>query len=365
MKLEHVTGTGRMMLATLVAVVILGGCAQPTEPQPETETEAAEASLLLPEEVHLRNLRQLTFGGENAEAYWSADGKQLIFQSKRDGLDCDQIFVMDVESGAVEMVSNGKGKTTCSYFFPSGDRVVYSSTFEADEACPAPPDYSKGYVWKLHPEFDIFTSGVDGSDLRRLTDTPGYDAEATTSPDGSKIIFTSMRDGDLDLYTMDADGGNVTRITSELGYDGGAFYSRDGQRIVWRASRPSTEQDLVDYQNLLSTSSIRPMNLEIFVANADGSDAHQVTANGQANFAPYFFPDGERIIFVSNMSGETRNFDAWMVNDDGTEPQQITFYSGFDGFPMFSPDGKYLVFASNRGGSVEGETNVFLAEWVE
>ena len=363
MRLEHLTGTGRVILAVAVIVMVLSGCAQPTEPQPEAD--AAETSLLLPEEVHLRNLRQLTFGGENAEAYFSSDGTQLIFQSKRDELNCDQIFVMDIDSGAVEMVSNGKGKTTCSFFFPDGDRIIYSSTFQSDEACPPPPDYSKGYVWKLHPEFDVFASGIDGSGLRQLTDTSGYDAEATISPDGSQIIFTSMRDGDLDLYTMDADGSNVRRITDELGYDGGAFYSRDGQRIVWRASRPSTEEELGDYQNLLTTSSIRPMNLEIFVAKADGSDAQQVTANGQANFAPYFFPDGKRIIFVSNMAGETRNFDVWMVNDDGTEPQQITFYSGFDGFPMFSPDGKHLVFASNRGGGVEGETNVFLAEWVD
>lgn len=365
MKLEQAKGTGLLILVAMVVAVVLSGCAQPSEPEPEAEATTPETSLLMPEEVHLKNLRQLTFGGENAEAYWSADGKQLIFQSKRDGLECDQIFVMDVESGNVEMVSNGEGKTTCSFFFPDGERVVYSSTHEADPACPAPPDYSKGYVWKLHPEFDVFTSKLDGSDLRRLTDTPGYDAEATTSPDGSKIIFTSLRDGDLDLYTMDADGSNVTRITNELGYDGGAFYSRDGKRIVWRASRPSTDEELADYQQLLATSAIRPMNLEVFVANADGSDARQVTDNGHANFAPYFFPDGKRIIFVSNMSGETRNFDVWMVNDDGTDPQQITFYSGFDGFPMFSPDGKHLVFASNRGGSVEGETNVFLADWVE
>jgi Tol biopolymer transport system component len=365
MEFEYVNGRVTAMLIAVVAIAFLGGCAQTPEPEPEAATEEVETSLLLPEEVHLRNLRQLTFGGENAEAYFSADGKQLIFQSKRDGLECDQIYVMDLESGATEMVSNGKGKTTCSYFFPDGDRVLYSSTFAADEACPPPPDYSMGYVWKLHPEFDVFSSALDGSDLRRLTETPGYDAEATISPDGNTIIFTSMRDGDLDLYTMDADGGNVVRITNEPGYDGGAFFSRDGKRIVWRASRPSTDQELADYQNLLETSTIRPMNLEVFVANADGSEARQVTDNGHANFAPYFFPDGKRIIFVSNMAGETRNFDLWMINDDGTDPQQITFYSEFDGFPMFSPDGKYLVFASNRGGKVEGETNVFLAEWVE
>jgi len=319
-----------------------------------------------PREAHLGNIRQLTFGGENAEAYFSPDGKSLIFQSRREELECDQIFVMDLETKKVRMVSTGEGKTTCAFFFPDGRRILYSSTHLASAACPPPPDYSRGYVWKLYENFEIFTAALEGGAPRRITDNPGYDAEATVSPDGSRVIFTSLRDGDLDLYTMRPDGTDLRRITDQVGYDGGAFFSRDGRRIVWRASRPETEEDREAYLALLRENSIRPGRLEIFVADADGSNARPVTANGAANFAPYFFPDGRRIIFASNVADPGgRNFDLWIVNDDGTGLEQITFHPTFDSFPMFSPDGRYLVFASNRNGKVEGETNVFLAEWVD
>jgi Tol biopolymer transport system component len=317
-------------------------------------------------ETHFANLRQLTFGGENAEAYWSQDGTKLVFQSKRDGRECDQVYVLDLLEGTTKMVSTGGGACTCAYWFPAGDRILYSSTHLASESCPPPPDYSRGYVWRLHPEHDIFTAAPDGTDVVRLTDAPGYDAEATVSVDGSKIIFTSIRDGDLDLYTMNPDGSDVTRITDTLGYDGGAFFSRDGSKIVWRASRPTTDEEVADYRGLLAEQAIRPMVLEIFVANADGTDARQVTDSGAASFGPYFFPDADRIIFSSNAGDPGgRNFDLWMVNVDGTGMEQVTFEESFDGFPMFSPDGTRLVFASNRGGSERGETNLFLADWVD
>ena len=348
---------------SLVIAVLTTACGAPAVPEPTT---SSRSELLDPREVHLENLRQLTFGGENAEAYFSADGEKLIFQSRRDDLECDQIFVMDIATGDVRRVSSGEGRTTCSYFFPGGDRVLYSSTHLASPACPPPPDYSHGYVWKLYPEYEIFAANPDGTEPRRLTDNNEYDAEATISPDGSRIIFTSSRGGDLDLYTMLPDGSDVRQITTELGYDGGAFYSRDGRRIVWRASRPETDEDRESYKKLLSTNTIRPMNLEIFVANADGSDARQITDNGAANFAPYFFPDGKRVIFASNAADpDSRNFDLWMVGDDGSGLEQVTFHEEFDSFPMFSPDGRYLVFASNRGGRERGETNLFLAEWVD
>jgi Tol biopolymer transport system component len=319
-----------------------------------------------PREVHLANVRQLTFGGENAEAYWSADGTQLIFQSKRDGAECDQIFVMDRDGGNVRRVSSGKGRTTCSYIFPGGKTILYASTYLSGDACPPNPDYSKGYVWKLYPSYEIFTANADGSAIKRLTNNPGYDAEATLSPDGKTIIFTSLRHGDLDLYTMRADGTHVKRITKELGYDGGAFFSRDGKRIVWRASRPKTADEIAAYRELIAESQIRPMALELYVADADGKNARQVTKNGAANFGPYFFPDAKRIIYASNVADPGgRNFDLWMVNDDGTGAQQLTFNETFDGFPMFSPDGKTLVFASNRNAKVKGETNLFVADWVE
>ena len=319
-----------------------------------------------PREKHLANIRQLTFGGENAEAYWSGDGKQLIFQSKRDDLQCDQIFVMDKDGGNVRRVSSGKGRTTCSYFFPGAWRILYSSTHLSGDACPTPPDYSKGYVWKLYPEYEMFTAKADGSDIKRITNNPGYDAEATLSPDGKTIIFTSLRDGDLDLYTMRADGSRVKRITKELGYDGGAFFSRDGRRIVWRASRPKSESEVAAYRALVSENQIRPGELELFVADADGKNARQVTHNKAANFGPYFFPNGRRIIYASNAADPGgRNFDLWVIKDDGTGEERITFNDTFDGFPMFSPDGKLLVFASNRNAKVKGETNLFVADWVE
>jgi Tol biopolymer transport system component len=327
---------------------------------------SSDNQLALPTEKHLRNLKQLTFGGENAEAYFSADGKQLIFQSTRDGRGCDQIYTMNVDGSNVKMISNGDGRTTCSYFFPNAKRILYSSTHLGDKQCPPRPDFSKGYVWAVYPSFDIFTANPDGSDLKQLTTSPGYDAETTITLDGKKVVFTSMRDGDLDIYSMDADGKNVRRLTNELGYDGGPFWSYDGKQIVYRAHHPKTDQQKTDYIDLLKQNLIRPTTLEIWVMNADGSNKRQVTSNGKANFGPYFFPDGRRIIFASNMDDPRgRNFDLYKINADGTGLERITFNETFDGFPMLSPDGKKLVFASNRNAKAQGETNVFIADWVE
>ena len=273
---------------------------------------------------------------------------------------------MDRDGGNVHRLSSGKGRTTCSYIFPDGKKILYASTFLSGDACPPAPDYSKGYVWKLYPSYEIFTANADGSGIKRITNNPGYDAEATLSPNGKTIIFTSLRSGDLDLYTMRADGSHVKRITKELGYDGGAFFSRDGKRIVWRASRPKTDAEVAAYRELVAESQIRPMALELYVADADGRNARQVTHNGAANFGPYFFPDAKRIIYASNVADPGgRNFDLWMIGDDGAGAQQITFNDTFDGFPMFSPDGRSLVFASNRNGKAKGETNLFVADWVE
>ena len=326
----------------------------------------ANDQLGLPGEKHLRNIKQLTFGGENAEAYFSADGKQLIFQSTRDGRGCDQIYTMNVDGSNVKMISNGEGRTTCSYFFPGGKRVLYSSTHLGDKQCPPRPDYSRGYVWAVYPNFDIFTANPDGSNPKQLTTTPGYDAETTITLDGKKLVFTSMRDGDLDIYSMDADGKNVKRLTNELGYDGGPFWSYDGKQIAYRAHHPKTDDAKAEYTALLKDNLIQPSVLEIWVMNADGSNKRQVTSNGKANFGPYFFPDGKRIIFASNIDDPRgRNFDLYMINVDGSGQERITFSPAFDGFPMFSPDGKKLVFASNRNAKVQGETNVFIADWVE
>jgi Tol biopolymer transport system component len=319
-----------------------------------------------PQEGHLRNLRQLTFAGENAEAYFSPDDRWLIFQGHEGPDACDQIYAMDVSGNQRRLVSTGKGRTTCGYFFPTGNRLLFSSTHLASDVCPPPPDYSRGYVWPLEKGYDIFTANWDGSDLRRLTSTPGYDAEATISRDGSKIVFTSVRDGDLDLYTMNADGTNVKRLTQEVGYDGGAFFSADGKQIVYRAHHPTDPKQIEDYQALLRDGLVRPTTLELFVMNADGSNRRQLTRNGAANFAPFFHPDGKRVIFSSNLADPRgREFDIYLINVDGTGQERITYAGGFDGFPMFSSDGKRLVFASNRDAAKPGDTNVFIADWVD
>jgi Tol biopolymer transport system component len=324
------------------------------------------APLLLPEEKHLRNARQLTFGGENAEAYFSFDDKQLIFQYHEGPGACDQIYTMDANGGNRRMVSTGRGRTTCAYFFPDGKRILYSSTHGAGADCPPPPDRSRGYVWKLYPEYEIYTARPDGSDLRRLTNNPGYDAEATISRDGKRIVFTSFRNGDLDIYSMDASGKHLRRLTTELGYDGGPFFSADGKKIVYRAYHPETPEEIADYKELLKSFELHPRRFEIFVMNADGSNKRQITHAGAASFCPFYHPDGKRIIFASNMKDPGgRNFDLFLINEDGTGLEQITYHPLFDGFPMFSSDGKKLVWASNRNGKVRGETNIFIADWVE
>lgn len=329
---------------------------------------AQDAKLAVEGEKHLKNIKQLTFAGENAEAYFSPDGKRLVFQSKRDGRGCDQIYTMNIDGSDTKMVSSGDGRTTCSYFFKKGKKILYASTHLGARECPPNPDFSKGYVWGIYPNYDVFTADADGSKVRQLTRTPGYDAEATVSPDGKRIVFTSMRDGDLDLYVMDVSGKNVKRLTSELGYDGGAFFSPDNKQIVYRAFHPQTEAEIVRYKQRLSEDLIEPNNFEIWVMNADGTNKRQVTKLGAASFAPFFTPDGRRIIFSTNYFAadqRKRNFDLALVNVDGSGLQRVTFYESFDGFPMFSPDGKKLVFASNRNAAVPGDTNVFIADWVE
>jgi Tol biopolymer transport system component len=337
-----------------------------------------------PGERHLANIRQVTFGGQNAEAYLSADDKQLIFQHSGQFYDpqsgapigpdvpCDQQYIIDLDTGggtpsAPRRVSNGEGRTTCGYFFPAGDRILYSSTLGGGAACPPPPDYSQGYVWAVYDTFSIYTARPDGSDIRSLASVKGYNAESTISRDGRHIAFTSTRNGDLDIYVMDADGGNVRQLTHELGYDGGPFWSYDGTKIVYRADHPQSPEQITDYTGLLSRNLIRPGNLELWVMNADGSNKHQVTRNGAGNFAPYWLPDGKRIIFASNIDNTTdpSGFDLYVINEDGTGQEKITSYSSFDAFPMFSSDGKRLVWASNRNGREERETNIFIADWVE
>ncbi|MGH2825286.1 MAG: PDZ domain-containing protein, partial [Thermoleophilaceae bacterium] len=316
-------------------------------------------------ERHQSDLRQLTFGGENAEAYWSPDGRKLIFQATPRGARCDQEYVLDLESGDVKMVSTGKGRTTCGYFdYPEGKRILFSSTHAARDSCPPPPDRSHGYVWAIYDSYDIYEARPDGSGLTPLIRSPGYDAEATWCHRGGKFVFTSTRDGDLDLYVRD-DAGKVKRMSNTPGYDGGAFFSPDCSEIVWRASRPQGAE-LEEYRKLLAKGLIRPRWLEIFVMKADGTGARQLTKNGAANFCPTFHSDGKRIFYSSNAgAADPREFDLWMVDKRGGEPERITSAPGFDGFPHMSPDGRWLVWASNRADPGSRETNLFIARWVE
>ena len=343
-----------MPLRRLPALLLLAACA--THRAPAVPVEPGEAR-------HLADVRQLTNGGENAEAYFSADGRRLVFQSTRDGRPCDQQYVMRVDGSEVRRISTGRGKTTCGYFFDGDRKVLFASTHAADSACPPRPDPSKGYVWGLDP-FDLYTANADGLGLERLTRYGRYTAEATVSPDGRTIVFTSLKDGDLDIYTMGVDGSNLRRLTTTAGYDGGAFFSPDGRQIVYRAHHPTDSAELAQYRALLAQDIVRPNRMEIWVMNADGSGQRQVTRLGGANFAPFFTPDGRRVIFSSNHERpRSRNFDLYLVDLDGANLERVTTNPEFDGFPQFSPDGRHLVWASNRREAKPGETNIFIARW--
>ena len=331
-------------------------------------------SIQYPQEKHFKNLRQLTFGGDNAEAYWSFDSKMVSFQSnnKKWGLGCDQIFYLTLDGPDLSdgrkptLISTGMGRTTCSFFLPGNKSILYASTHLGGKECPSEPERKPGgkYLWPIYDSYDIFVSDLDGKLIRQLTNAPGYDAEATLSPKKDKIVFTSTRNGDLDLYTMDIDGKNVKQITNELGYDGGAFFSPDGKKIVFRASRFKTDEQKKEYMDYLKQGLVAPTAMEIFVCNVDGTNLKQVTNLGKANWAPFYHPAGKKIIFSSNHKG-TRGFEfnLFMVNEDGTGLEQITYDKVFDSFPMFSPDGKRLIFSSNRNNGGTHDTNLFLAEW--
>ncbi len=341
-----------------------------------TTTDLAVDTLRYPEESHLKNVQQLTFGGDNAEAYWSFDGKYLVFQrtNPKEGINCDQIFVGRVptkpgEKFTYKMVSTGKGRTTCAYFTKDGKHIIYASTHLGSEDCPPVPDRSKygnKYIWPLYSSYDIFMADLDGKIVKQLTNSKQYDAEATLSPDGKKMIYTSTKDGDIELYIMDLKTGAEQRITNTLGYDGGAWFSPDGTKLIWRASRPKTETEIKEYKELLAENMVAPTNMEVWVANADGSNAKQVTSYGQANWAPTYMPDSKRIIFASNHEYKRGfPFNLYTINEDGTNLQKVSRDKGFDAFPMFSPNGKKIVFSSNRNNGGTRDTNVFIADWVE
>src|ERR1700681_4219317 len=313
---------------------------------------------------HLNNIKQLTFGGQNAEAYWAPDGKRLIFQSTRDKLQCDQIFVMNADGSDQRMVSSGKGRTTCGYVLGDNKHILYASTQDAGEACPPDADRSKGYVWAVYAGYDIFLATDDGKIQKKLTAAPGYDAEATVNWKTGKIVYTSLQSGDLDLWTMNADDSAKKQITKSEGYDGGPVLSRDGKKLVWRANHPATPDTEKKYRELLSENLTSPMKMELFVADSDGKNAKQITDSGCAAFAPTFTPDGKKILFSSNKHNcDGRKFELFMCNLDGSGLEQVTDFGGFTAFPEFSPDGKKIVFASDKDAKERYEFNIFTADW--
>ena len=355
--------------------ILLGSCKNTQSNQNEqiNSQEKTGSNLVYESEKHFVNVKQLTFGGNNAEAYWSFDGQALCFQSdyKEWGAECDQIyhfrpFEDDLKQANPKHISIKKGRTTCSYFLPGDSLILFASTQGAGEMCPhvAPRKPGGKYTWPLFPDYEIYISNLQGTIKKQLTQNQSYDAEATVSPRGDKIVFTSDRSGDLELYTMDINGNNVKQITNEIGYDGGAFFSPDGSKIIFRASRPKTDSDKLEYKELLSQGLVQPTNMELFVCNADGSELKQLTSLGKANWAPFFHPSGQKVIFASNHAGSKGfQFNLYMINLDGSGLEKITADSTFDAFPVFSPNGKHLVFSSNRNNGGTHDTNLFLAEW--
>jgi Tol biopolymer transport system component len=337
----------------------------------ETVNENKKTDLIYPDEKHFKSIRQITFGGDNAEAYWSFDDQNLVFQSNNEkwNVGCDQMFLMNFNDSfkkdSPKMISTGLGRTTCSYFMPDNQHILYASTHLIDKNCPKAPLRKEGeYVWPIYDSYDVFISDLDGKIIKQLTNQKGYDAEATVSPKGDKIVFTSMRSGDLDLFTMNIDGTDIKQITNTLGYDGGAFFSPDGSKIVFRASRPTTSEEVKKYKDLLNEGLVAPSEMEIFICDSDGSNLKQVTYLGNANWSPFFHPSGDKILFSSNFNSDVGiPFNIYMIDVNGRNLKKITSDKTFDSFPVFSNNGKYLTFSSNRNNNGTRDTNVFIAEW--
>ena len=357
----------------IILVLLFVSCKKDNSKKEDVTTGATKwvDSLIYPEEVHFKNIRQVTFGGDNAEAYWSFDDKQLIFQSNNTAwnVNCDQMFLMNAsdvfDSSIPPMISTGKGRTTCAYFLPDNKHIIYASTHLGAEECPEAPLRKNGkYIWPIYDTYDIFVADLEGNITAQLTNEKGYDAEPTVSPQGDKIVFTSTRNGDIDLYTMNLDGSDVKQITFELGYDGGAFFSPDGTKIIFRSSRPKTEEEIKEYNDLLAEGLVQPTEMELYICNADGSDLRQLTDLGNANWSPFFHPSGKKILFSSNFEAERGfPFNLYLIDIDGKNLERVTHSDTFDAFPVFSNDGKYLIFSSNRNSGGGHDTNLFITEW--
>lgn len=368
--------SARPLIILLFAVMAVSFLSRSTIQHINPNTVQAMDTVLYPDEQHFKNMQQLTFGGDNAEAYFSYDDKWLIFQKTyaKEGIACDQMYIGKIPTRSGEkfvpkLVSSGKGRTTCGAFMKDGKHVIYASTHLGADTCPPVPDrkkYGNKYIWPLYDSYDIFMADLNGKIIKQLTTSKGYDAEATLSPDGKKMLYTSTKDGDIDLYVMDLKTGKEKRITNLMGYDGGAWFSPDGKKIIWRASRPKTEAEIKEYKELLAEGLVAPTNMEVWISNADGTKPKQVSSFGQANWAPAYMPDNKRIIFASNHEYKRGfPFNLYTMNEDGSNLTKISRDKGFDAFPMFSPNGKKIVFCSNRNNGGTRDTNIFIADWVE
>lgn len=351
------------MISSLICAIAFGGPAASAVHFNAPDSIPVPA---LPQEKHLRNIRQLTFGGQNAEAYWSSDGKQIVYQTRQPQWPDEQIMVMNADGSGKRLVSTGKGRCTCGYFTPDMQWIYFSSTHDKNEGAQPPIDHSKGYVWMVNPQFSLWKSRPDGSELTKVLDKDTYVAETTISPKRSEFFFTSLHEGDLEVYRADLSGKGIKRLTKNIGYDGGPFVSWDGEWVVYRRYTLKSQAEVDEYKSLLKSHLVRPGKLEVWIMDRNGNRNQQVTNLGCASFAPFLHPDGKRIIFSSNFGDKKgREFELWMIGVDGRGLERITYSPDFDGFPMFSRDGKKIVWASNRNGSVRGETNVFVADWVD
>jgi Tol biopolymer transport system component len=355
---------------TVLAILLLSSCTQKEVTQ-ETALitfNAAESKKLIREgEKHFKQVKMLTNGGENAEAYFSFDFKKIIFQARRNGAEFDAIYSMTLDGKEQKMISSGEGVTTCSYFMPDGKSFVYASTHDGKQKL-VKPDRALGYVWPLYSDFDIFHAEYpSGKIIKKLTNSDRYDAEATVSPLGDKIVFTSLRDGDMEIYSMNLDGSDQKRLTNLPGFDGGPFYSWDGKKILFRGSHPTDKAELQKQKDLQDKNLMTPVDLDLYIMDADGSNLKRLTDNKSANFGPFFHPNNKDIIFSSNYKSKSgHSFELWMTDTTGTKMEQITNEGSFNGFPMFTKDGKHLVFGSNRNNAKGSrDTNVFIAEWID
>jgi Tol biopolymer transport system component len=359
MQLQFSSTSLQLVFIISSIILLLNSCGVIDEPK---QRNVRKAQLYYGED-HLTKVTQLTFTGENTQASFSPDNKNIIFQSTRNRLRCDAIFRMHSDGSDISQISSGKGIASSAVISPDNNSIIYSSTQKVDYQCPSKPEYSKAYSWLLYSSYDLFKDELTGGSDERIIKSSSYDGGAVYSPKGDKIIFSSGRTGDLELYIANSDGNNVKQLTNIDGYDGDAVFSRDGKYIVWRASRPKGN-DLHDYRYQLSQGIIKEGKFEIFMMKLAGGKPIQLTNNGATNFSPSFDPNSNNIIFSSNMSQKDgRNYDIYTLNLKTRKLERITYYSGFDGYPVFSSDGKKLLFTSSRNFRYKAEKNIFIVNW--